>query len=49
MNENYKLYKHTSPSGKVYIGITCQEVEDRWRRGNTIKMEIFKGRLLIKV
>ena len=20
---NYTVYKHTSPSGKVYIGITC--------------------------
>lgn len=26
------VYKHTSPSGKVYIGITCQSVNRRWRR-----------------
>lgn len=30
---NYLLYKHTSPSGKVYVGITCQRPDDRWRGG----------------
>ena len=29
----YTVYKHTSPSGKVYIGITCQKPEDRWKNG----------------
>lgn len=29
----YCVYKHTSPSGKVYIGITSQEPEERWREG----------------
>ena len=27
------VYKHTSPSGKVYIGITGQKPERRWQRG----------------
>ena len=27
---NYTVYKHTSPNGKVYIGITSQGVEQRW-------------------
>lgn len=27
---NYTVYKHTSPSGKVYIGITSQSAEKRW-------------------
>lgn len=27
---NYYVYKHTSPSGKCYIGITCQNPEKRW-------------------
>lgn len=27
---NYCVYKHTSPSNKVYIGITCQKPEHRW-------------------
>ena len=26
----YTVYKHTSPSGKVYIGITCQKPKKRW-------------------
>lgn len=30
---NYVVYKHTSPSGKVYIGITCQKPEKRWSSG----------------
>lgn len=33
----YKVYKHTSPDGKVYIGITCQTVEKRWENGNGYK------------
>ena len=27
---NYYVYKHTSPSNKIYIGITCQEPKSRW-------------------
>lgn len=30
---NYRVYKHTSPSGKVYIGITCKKPEYRWNHG----------------
>lgn len=30
---NYCVYKHTSPSGKVYIGITGREPEQRWKNG----------------
>lgn len=33
MRNDFKVYKHTSPSGKVYIGITCQEVQKRWKNG----------------
>lgn len=29
----YTVYKHTSPSGKVYIGITKRKPEYRWNRG----------------
>ena len=29
----YTVYKHTTPSGKVYIGITSREVEKRWNNG----------------
>lgn len=30
---SYCVYKHTFPNGKVYIGITCQKPEKRWRSG----------------
>lgn len=29
----YSVYRHTSPTGKVYIGITKQKPENRWQRG----------------
>ena len=31
--QGYKLYRHTSPSGKVYIGITKTSVYARWMNG----------------
>jgi group I intron endonuclease len=34
---NYCVYKHTSPSGKVYIGITCQNPIKRWECGRGYK------------
>ncbi len=30
MENNYCVYKHTAPNGKVYIGITKQEPNARW-------------------
>ena len=27
---NFVVYRHISPSGKCYIGITCQKPECRW-------------------
>lgn len=32
-DREYTVYKHTSPSGKVYVGITCQDVKRRWQNG----------------
>lgn len=29
----YTVYKHTTPSNKVYIGITSQNVNKRWQNG----------------
>lgn len=29
----YAVYKHTAPNGKVYIGITGQKPEQRWKNG----------------
>lgn len=31
--DTYCVYKHTSPSGKVYIGITKRDAKDRWKGG----------------
>lgn len=31
--KTFCVYRHTSPSGKVYIGITCQRPEKRWQNG----------------
>lgn len=33
----YVVYKHTTPSGKVYIGITKRKPEQRWESGNGYK------------
>lgn len=33
----YTVYKHTTPSGKVYIGITKQKPEYRWNHGRGYK------------
>lgn len=31
--KDYVIYKHTAPNGKVYIGITHQDVFRRWQNG----------------
>lgn len=33
MGKDYCVYRHTSPSGKVYIGITCRNPLYRWNGG----------------
>lgn len=33
MTDNYTVYMHRFPNGKVYIGITCQNPEYRWGKG----------------
>jgi group I intron endonuclease len=33
----YTVYMHTTPSGKVYIGITCRKPEYRWDHGEGYK------------
>ena len=34
---NYTVYKHISPSGKIYVGITKQKPEYRWNNGKIIE------------
>ncbi len=31
---SYTVYTHTSPCGKVYVGITSMKLKDRWKNGN---------------
>lgn len=46
--KQYTVYKHTNKiNGKVYIGITCQNVKDRWGRGSTYQAQHF-GRAIKK-
>lgn len=33
LNSNWCVYKHTTPSGKVYIGITSRKPKHRWNNG----------------
>lgn len=32
-DNNWCVYKHTAPNGKIYIGITCKPPEQRWEYG----------------
>ena len=34
---NYTVYIHKCPNNKVYVGITSQKVEKRWKQGSTYK------------
>lgn len=45
---NYKVYKHTVPNGKVYIGITSLTTYDRWRNGKGYKNSILFNRAIKK-
>ena len=33
MEKSYYIYKHTSPNGKIYIGVTCKSPKRRWNNG----------------
>lgn len=42
------IYKHTTPSGKSYIGQTIQEPQKRWKDGLKYKDSILFGRAIYK-
>ena len=44
----YSVYRHTTPNGKVYIGITQQEPEVRWRNGHGYKNNVLFKRAIEK-
>ena len=35
--DNFTIYKHTSPSGRCYIGITKYKPKYRWNNGKGYK------------
>lgn len=45
---NYYVYKHTVPNGKVYIGITKQNPKRRWRNGHGYKDSVLFFNAIIK-
>lgn len=45
---NYCVYKHTAPSGKVYIGITKQDVNKRWKNGKGYELCTAFHRAILK-
>ena len=45
---SYCVYKHTSPSGKVYIGITGLNPVKRWRNGKGYESNTYFWRAISK-
>lgn len=45
---NYKVYKHTCPNGKVYIGITHQNPLTRWAGGFGYETQTYFWRAIVK-
>lgn len=45
---SYVLYKHTFPNGKVYIGITSQKIQRRWRNGEGYRKNTLMHRAIQK-
>lgn len=45
---NYTVYKHTSPSGKVYIGITSKNPIKRWNGGLGYLNNEYFSRAIVK-
>lgn len=47
-DRKYCVYRHTSPSGKVYIGITCQNPIRRWAHGHGYRRNQYFTRAIKK-
>lgn len=47
-NMSWCIYKHTSPSGKHYIGYTKQKPEARWKNGNGYGADTKFGKAIAK-
>lgn len=47
-SNNYLVYKHTAPNGKVYIGITHGNPLDRWKGGWGYETQAYFWRAIVK-
>ena len=48
MIKNYKVYIHTTPSGKKYVGMTCKQINARWQNGRGYKSSKYFYRAVLK-
>lgn len=48
LDRRWVVYKHTSPSNKVYIGITSKAPNDRWASGFGYEHQIYFFRAIVK-
>lgn len=48
MEKLFTVYRHISPSNKVYIGITCQKPTARWQNGNSYRDSVIFKRAIRK-
>ena len=46
--KSWVVYKHTSPTGKVYIGITSKAPNDRWASGFGYEHQVYFFRAIVK-
>ena len=46
--KSWIVYKHTSPSNKVYIGITSKSPADRWASGFGYEHQVYFFRAIVK-
>lgn len=46
--KNYTVYKHITPSNKIYIGITGINVERRWQKGRNYKSNKYFNNAILK-
>lgn len=48
LKNKWCVYRHTSPSGKIYIGITSKNPEIRWSKGVGYHKHVYFGRAIDK-
>ena len=48
MDRLFTIYRHVSPIDRVYVGITSQDVETRWRHGDNYRNSTYFKRAIRK-